>query len=79
MGFGLSITVRTDTDSCILCRVKFQSFANGNATQMARIVSRGSAGCIAAMDKMNPRTYIVGAEPWQGVELKVKWYRLVGK
>ena len=46
---------------------------------MARLVSRGSAGCIAAMDRMNPRKYIVGAEPWLGVELNVKWTRLLGK
>ena len=45
---------------------------------MARMISRGSAGSIAAMDKMNPRTYIVGAEPWLGVEVSVKWARLLG-
>ena len=79
VGGWVENTVRTDTYSCILCRVKFETYANGNATQMARLVSRGSAGCIAAMDQMNPRSYIIGAEPWQGVQLKIQWFRLLGK
>ena len=68
--------MRIDTYSCIICRVQFNLNVDGNAERMAKLVSRGSAGCIAAMDKMNHRTYIVGAEPWLGVQLNVNWTRL---
>ena len=44
---------------------------------MAKIVSRGSAGCIAAMDQINPRIETFGDEPWVGVQLNVKWPRLI--
>ena len=38
-----------------------------------------SAGCIAALDQLNPRVYsVLGSEPWVGVRLKVKWLRLTG-
>ena len=70
--------VRMDTYSCIPCSVRFQTFVKGNATEMAKTVSRGSVGCIAALDKMNPRNNITGTEPWSGVGVKVKWKRLIG-
>ena len=49
-----------------------------NAKEMARTISRASAGCIVALDQLNPRTIIPGTEPWLGVGLKVKWGRLIG-
>ena len=67
-----------DTYSCILCRVGFQDLANGSTTKMAKTLSRGSAGCIAALDEMNPRKTISGEEPWLGVGLKVNWGRIIG-
>ena len=81
-GVGLGMTVRMDTDSCMLCSVRFQPSIYGNATEMAKKVekkiSRGSAGCIAALDQLNPRKILPGTEPWLGVELKVRWKRLIG-
>ena len=61
-----------------LHRVRLGIFANGDAQQMATLVSRGSAGCIAALDQMNPRIYVLGTQPWLGVQLTVHWRRLIG-
>ena len=59
-------------------RLRLGTFANGDAQQMAKLVSRGSAGCIAALDQMNPRVYVPGTRPWSGVQLTVHWGRLIG-
>lgn len=81
-GVGLGTPVQMDTNSCILCSVSFQPSVYGNATKMANEVakrlSRGSIGCIAALDQLNPRKILPGTEPWLGVELKVRWKRLMG-
>lgn len=42
------------------------------------MVSRASAGCLAAMDQLNPRVLVPGEQPWSGVHLKVRWSRLIG-
>ena len=67
-----------DTYLCNDHRVRLGIFANGDAQQMAQLVSRGSAGCIAALDQMNPRSYVPGTQPWSGVQLTVHWGRLIG-
>ena len=69
------MTVQMDAYSSMLCRAR--SAPNNNTKKMARIISRASAGCIAALDQLNPRKILPGAEPWLGVELKVKLKRLI--
>ena len=61
-----------------LHRVRLGIFADGNAQKMAKLVSRGSAGCIAALDQLNPRVSIkTESEPWLGAQLKVEWLRFI--
>ena len=59
-------------------RVRWGEFANGDPRVMENILSRSSVGCIAAMDAINPRVFLPGQEPWQGVELKIRWPRVMG-
>ncbi|KAF8448531.1 hypothetical protein BGX38DRAFT_1188294 [Terfezia claveryi] len=49
---------------------------NGNASEMAYLVSRFSIGTIATMDIDNPKIKIVGMKPWAGVLFKVYWWML---
>ena len=60
-----------------ICSLHFGNYTGGNAKKMAKLVSRGSAGCIAAMDEMNPRNLVRGDEPWVGVKLRVQWARFL--
>lgn len=66
----------TLTHACV-CRVRFGNFTNGDEKQMAKLVSRAGAGCIAAMDQNNPRISTYGIEPWLGVQLTVNWGKLI--
>ena len=58
-------------------RTRFGISAGGNGQEMAKMVSRGSAGSIAAMDQLNPRSEVKGPEPWVGVRLNVEWTELI--
>lgn len=49
------------------------TYAGGDPHIMAQLVSRGSGGCIAAMEQMNPRMYIDGEVQWEGVALIIRW------
>lgn len=60
-----------------VCRMKLGTPGNGDPTVVAKLVARGSLGCIAALDQLNPRINIVGNEPWLGVQVKVEWTRLI--
>ena len=59
------------------CSVTLGTIADGNPHEIEKLVSRGSAGSIAAMDQLNPRIYVLGNEPWLGVQVKVSWDKLI--
>ena len=62
-----------------VCSVSFGTDAKGKEHDMAKLVSRASAGCIAAMDALNPPTFVLGNQPWSGMKLVVRWDRLRSK
>lgn len=75
----MSYIIQEVISALIHCiRVRWGEFANGNHRTIEKILSRASAGCIAAMDAINPRVTVPGQEPWSGVELKVRWPRVIG-
>ncbi|KAF8454812.1 hypothetical protein BDZ91DRAFT_767854 [Kalaharituber pfeilii] len=51
--------------------------ANGNETKMAKQISKATAGVFAVMDQVNGRHNVSGSEPWRGVNLEVKWDKLI--
>lgn len=57
--------------------VRWGETGDGDPKKIAKMVSRASAGAIAAMDQLNPRIKVSGSEPWKGVHLKVQWKRLI--
>lgn len=58
--------------------MSFGTFAPGETTKLEQLISSASAGCFAAMDQLNPRSYYDRQlAPYYGFQINIIWKRLI--